>query len=174
MNGKVNNSQGFIVSNQSNVTAKYVAIILFLCSFPPLYTQYCSMEVVINIAEKSSEQFVQFFYSNYDKQRQNLGNLYSNESAILWNGTAFAGGLQYSEFLARLPLSQHEVDVYDCHPIPASMNAQGVCGILITVTGTVKYSNNPVKRTFAQTFILMPDEKQAGNYYVQSDNFRFV
>ncbi|KAI9487573.1 MAG: NTF2-like protein [Benjaminiella poitrasii] len=132
------------------------------------------MNVIVNIAEKSSEQFIQFFYPNYDTQRQNLGNLYRDNSAILWNGNAFSGAQQYSEFLGQLPMSYHEVDVYDCHPLPATMNAQGACGILINTTGTVKYGDNPVKRHFSQTFILMPDEKQAGNYYIQSDNFRFV
>ncbi|KAF7726773.1 NTF2- export protein 2 [Apophysomyces ossiformis] len=132
------------------------------------------MDVVIGIAEKSTEQFVQFFYGNYDKQRSALGNLYRDNSAILWNGNAFSGAQQYSEFLGRLPVSQHEIDVYDCQPIAATMNAQGTCGVLINVTGSVKYGDSPSKRTFSQTFILMPDETQAGNYYVQSDNFRFV
>ncbi|CAO3672862.1 unnamed protein product [Rhizopus stolonifer] len=126
----------------------------------------------INVAEKSTEQFIQFFYLNYDTQRQNLGNLYRDSSAILWNGNAFSGAQQYSEFLGRLPMSQHEVGVYDCQPIFATMNAQGACEILINIAGTVKYGDNPSKRSFSQTFILMPDEKQAGNYFVQSDNFR--
>lgn len=54
------------------------------------------------------------------------------------------------------------------------MNAQGTCGILINVTGSVKYGDSPGKKTFSQTFILMPDENQANNYYIQSDNFRQV
>ncbi|KAI8380658.1 hypothetical protein EDC96DRAFT_570606 [Choanephora cucurbitarum] len=149
------------------------------------------MDVIVNVAEKSTEQFIQFFYPNYDKQRQqNLGSLYRDNSAILWNGkqrqlskskaltkalgNAFSGAQQYSEFLGRLPMSHHEIDVYDCHPLPNTMNAQGTCGILINTSGTVKYGDNPSKRTFSQCFILMPDEKQAGNYYVQSDTFRFV
>ncbi|KAG1442161.1 hypothetical protein G6F56_011185 [Rhizopus delemar] len=119
----------------------------------------------INVAEKSTEQFIQFFYLNYDTQ---------HSSAILWNGNAFSGAQQYSEFLGRLPMSQHEVGVYDCQPIFATMNAQGACEILINIAGTVKYGDNPSKRNFSQTFILKPDEKQAGNYFVQSDNFRFV
>ncbi|CAO3622793.1 nuclear transport factor 2 [Cunninghamella echinulata] len=129
---------------------------------------------VLSIAEKSTEQFVQFFYDNYDKQRSSLGNLYRNNSAILWNGNAFSGAQQYSEFLGRLPVSQHEIDVYDCHPIPVMNNSQGTTGILINVTGSVKYGDHPNKRTFSQSFILMPDEVTVGNYYVQSDNFRFV
>lgn len=56
--------------------------------------------------------------------------------------------------------------------LSATINAQGACGILINVTGTVKYEDSPMKRTFSQTFILMPDENQASNYYIQSDNFR--
>lgn len=99
---------------------------------------------------------------------------YDNPShhVFLLLGNAFSGAQQYSEFLGRLPMSHHEVDAYDCHPLPATINAQGACGILINTTGSVKYGDNPSKRTFSQTFILMPDEKQAGNYYVQSDNFR--
>lgn len=52
------------------------------------------------------------------------------------------------------------------------MNQQGTCGILVNAFGTVKYGDNPEKRKFSQTFILMPDENQSGNFYVQSDNFR--
>ncbi|CAO3620143.1 unnamed protein product [Mucor hiemalis] len=117
------------------------------------------MEVIVGIAEKSTEQFIQFFYPNYDTQRQNLGNLYRDTSAILWNGNAF-GAQQYSEFWAA------------CQCL--TMKSTCTCGILINVTGTVKYGQSPSKRTFSQTFILMPDEKQAGNYYVQSDNFRLL
>ncbi|KAI8882754.1 NTF2-like protein [Backusella circina FSU 941] len=131
------------------------------------------MDIIV-VAEKSTEQFIQFFYPNYDSQRQNLGSLYRDNSRILWNGNDFSGPQEFSQFLGRLPMSHHEVDVYNCHPLPATMNAQGACGIMITVTGTVKYGDNPAKRTFSQTFILMPDENQAGNYYVESDNFRFV
>lgn len=28
------------------------------------------MEVIVSVAEKSTEQFIQFFYPNYDTQRQ--------------------------------------------------------------------------------------------------------
>ncbi|ORX52473.1 nuclear transport factor 2 [Hesseltinella vesiculosa] len=127
-----------------------------------------------SIAEKSTEQFVQFYYPNYDKQRSSLGSLYRDGSAILWNGNAFSGVQQYSEFLGRLPASQHDIDVYDCQPLSAMANAQGATGILINVTGTVKYGDHPAKKNFSQAFILAPDEVQAGNYYVQSENFRFV
>jgi NTF2-related export protein 1/2 len=88
------------------------------------------------------------------------------------SGNGFLGPQGFSQFLGQLPMSHHEIDVYNSHPLPSTMNAQGVCGILITVTGTVKYGDNPSKRTFSQSFILMPDEKQAGNYYIESDNFR--
>jgi NTF2-related export protein 1/2 len=59
-----------------------------------------------------------------------------------------------------------------CFSNLAMTNTQGATGILINVTGTVKYGDHPNKRTFSQIFILAPDEIQAGNYYVQSDNFR--
>ncbi|KAI7871201.1 hypothetical protein BDF14DRAFT_1878586 [Spinellus fusiger] len=132
------------------------------------------MELVMTIAEKSTEQFVQFYYGNYDEQRSALANLYRDTSAILWNGNAFSGGQQYSEMLARFPRSRHEIDVYDCHPIAETVNAQGICGMMIGISGTVKFGENPTKKLFHESFVLMPDEGQAGNYYVQSQNFRFV
>lgn len=52
------------------------------------------------------------------------------------------------------------------------MNPQGTCGILINVTGMVKYENSPGKQSFSQTFMLVPDQNQATNYFIQSDNFR--
>lgn len=54
----------------------------------------------------------------------------------------------------------------------ATMNPQGTCGILINVTGMVKYENSPGKQSFSQTFMLVPDQNQATNYFIQSDNFR--
>ncbi|KAJ8651828.1 hypothetical protein O0I10_012592 [Lichtheimia ornata] len=127
---------------------------------------------VVSIAERSTEQFVSLFYEQYDKQRNLLGNLYRDNSAILWNGNAFSGASQFAEFLSRLPASQHEITAYDCQPIAATMNPQGTCGILINVTGMVKYENSPGKQSFSQTFMLVPDQNQATNYFIQSDNFR--
>ncbi|KAI9272980.1 hypothetical protein BDA99DRAFT_280610 [Phascolomyces articulosus] len=128
----------------------------------------------VSLAEQSSEQFVQIFYQNYDSQRNLLGNLYREDSAIVWNGNAIAGLTQFSEFLSRLPVSQHEVQAYDCQPIAATMNAQGACGILINVHGDVKYGDSPGKKSFSQTFTLMPAEGQTTNYFIQSDVFRHV
>ncbi|KAI9484807.1 nuclear transport factor 2 [Zychaea mexicana] len=129
---------------------------------------------LVNIAESSSAQFVQLFYQNYDNQRNLLGNLYREDSAIVWNGNAIAGASQFSEFLSRLPASQHEVAAYDCQPIAATMNAQGACGILINVHGDVKYGDSPGKKSFSQTFTLMPVEGQATSFFIQSDVFRHV
>ncbi|KAI8145136.1 hypothetical protein BJV82DRAFT_667040 [Fennellomyces sp. T-0311] len=129
---------------------------------------------VLNIAEQSSKAFVQLFYQQYDNQRNALGNLYREDSAIVWNGNAIAGLAQFSEFLSRLPVSQHEIASYDCQPIAASLTPQGACGILINVHGDVKYGDSPGKKSFSQTFMLMPVEGQTTNYFIQSDNFRFV
>ncbi|KAG2220976.1 hypothetical protein INT45_006509 [Circinella minor] len=126
----------------------------------------------INLAEQSSEQFIKLFYQNYDTQRNLLGNLYREDSAVVWNGNAVSGLQQLSEFLSRLPASQHEIIAYDCQPIAATMNTQGVCGILINVHGDVKYGDSPGKKSFSQTITLMPVEGQGTNYFIQSDIFR--
>ncbi|KAI9010867.1 hypothetical protein CLU79DRAFT_839437 [Phycomyces nitens] len=130
------------------------------------------MEVIMSIADKSAEQFVEFYYRAFDGQRTALANLYRDTSTILWNGNALSGAQQYSELLARVPQSKHEIDVYDCQPIPATMHAQGTCGILINVAGSVNFDDGSAIKLFSEIFMLMPDEGQANTYFVQSQNFR--
>ncbi|KAL0086305.1 hypothetical protein J3Q64DRAFT_1821272 [Phycomyces blakesleeanus] len=130
------------------------------------------MEAIMSIVEKSAEQFVQFYYGNFDGQRTTLPNLYRDKSTILWNGNALSGAQKFSELLAVIPQSIHEIDVYNCQPITATVNAQGTCGILINVTGSVKFDDGSAIKSFSEVFMLMPDEEQTNNYFVQSQNFR--
>ncbi|KAG2183538.1 hypothetical protein INT43_006544 [Umbelopsis isabellina] len=103
---------------------------------------------------------------------QLLQRFYREDSAILWNGNAFPGIAQYNDFLSNLPSTSHEVQSFDCHPIPATMNSQGACGILVSVSGTLKYGDSPVKRLFSHAFMLIPDIEKSGTFYIQSENLR--
>ncbi|ORZ00334.1 nuclear transport factor 2 [Syncephalastrum racemosum] len=130
--------------------------------------------LVASTAERHTQEFVHLFYQNYDTQRNLICNLYRPDSAILWNGNPIVGPQQYAEFLAQLPATQHDVEVFDCQPIPSTTRAEGTSGIVVNVAGSVKYGDSPNRRTFSQNFVLMPEEGNATNLYIQNDNFRFV
>ncbi|KAG8825419.1 hypothetical protein FRC19_011475, partial [Serendipita sp. 401] len=95
--------------------------------------------------------------------------------------------------------SKHEIQSWDCHPIPGHTPAP----ILITVSGMVTHGDIPIKvpstkkpgvlpRIFSQTFVLAPEPglpivPEAGTadptaaaaqgsdvYYIRSDTLRFV
>lgn len=123
---------------------------------------------VVTVAERSTEQFVQIFYQNYDTQRSVSRERLRSRSTCtdqfcyrrlvtctektrpfcgmvsrsvtteifvtdlnrcsLSKGNAFSGAMQFSEFLSQLPISQHEVDVYDCQPIAGQQSCNGYHG----------------------------------------------
>jgi NTF2-related export protein 1/2 len=98
---------------------------------------------------------------------------------------------QIKEFLAKMPESKHEIQSWDCHPVPGHTPSP----ILITVSGTVLHGSMPAKipqtkkpgvlpRVFSQTFVLVheptvqpagqPESASSDVYYVRSDTLRFV
>lgn len=44
---------------------------------------------------------------------------YRDTSHITYNGTAVNGENAIKVFLEQLPISKHEIQSYDCHPIPS-------------------------------------------------------
>ncbi|KAF9437323.1 NTF2- export protein 2 [Entomortierella beljakovae] len=128
----------------------------------------------VDISSSGADQFVELYYKVYDTQRPVLNRLYRDNSAILWNGNAFAGITPFQEFYTKLATSEHFVESYDCHPLPSqSPDPSTPCSIIVNVLGTVLYSNESHKRLFSQSFVLSPDPTN-GSFFVWSDNFRFV
>lgn len=88
--------------------------------------------------------------------------------------SVFSEASQYAEFLRRLPMLQHKINAFDgqpCTQLSATIYARGACGILLNVTGTFKYEDSAIKHAFSQTFVHMPDDNQASNYYIQGEQF---
>jgi NTF2-related export protein 1/2 len=85
-----------------------------------------------------------------------------------------------------MPKTQHEVQCFDCHPIPGSQPPS----LLVTVSGAVLHGSGSLRgqrpidaqpRVFSQTFMLVPDSTapptktgEVAKYYVGADAFRFV
>jgi NTF2-related export protein 1/2 len=86
-----------------------------------------------------------------------------------------AGSAALSEFVNKLPSTEHEVQSYDCHPLVSSnANAGEAPDIMLIVSGSVKFGGEPQARGFSQSFNLKQDPEKPGTYYVDSDCFRQV
>jgi NTF2-related export protein 1/2 len=116
-----------------------------------------------------------------------LPQFYRPTSTLTWNGHPFQGVDGLKALIAKMPRTKHEVQSFDCHPIPGVylsffihlyqpldtvlfLGAQPP-SLLITVSGAVTHgrglAGNPATtprssieghpRVFAQTFILVPD-----------------
>jgi len=108
---------------------------------------------------------------------------------MTWNGNPFTGADGVKEAISAMPSTKHEVQCFDCQPIPGSQPPH----LLVTVSGTVTHGKTPATpntkpknieghpRVFSQTFTLMPDSTappgktgQVTKYYISADAMRFV
>jgi len=150
----------------------------------------------IEIATRAADQFTRLYYSTYDSPTRtiDLPKFYRPSSAITWNGNPYAGTDGIRDLLNDTPTTKHEVQCFDCHPIPGSQPPN----LLVTVSGTVSHGNlaNPTvpsnsntksknvdgqPRVFSQTFVLVPDSSavpaktgEVAKYYISADALRFV
>ncbi|KAI5121301.1 hypothetical protein M0805_003770 [Coniferiporia weirii] len=149
----------------------------------------------IDIATRGADQFIHVYYATYDSKNrvESLPKFYRQSSSVVWNGNPVQGDSGVKGLMEKMPASRHEVQSFDCHPIPNTSPPS----LLVTVSGTVvhgKTANAPhptsskaiddQPRIFAQTFMLAPDTdasvpttdaaKPQVKYYVLTDDLRFV
>ncbi|KZT27689.1 NTF2-like protein [Neolentinus lepideus HHB14362 ss-1] len=147
----------------------------------------------IEIAARAADQFTRLYYTVYDSDTRSddIPNFYRSTSTVTWNGTGYQGSEGVKSMMERMPPTKHEVQSYDCHPIPGNQPPS----LLITVSGTVTHGKGPIgnpastprgsldgqPRVFSQTFMLVPDPTappakpgEVAKYYVGADAMRFV
>jgi hypothetical protein len=78
----------------------------------------------ITIAIRAAESFTQLYYKTYDSttRAQDLPNFYRETSAVSWNGRPFQGATGVKTLMESMPKTKHEVQSYDCHPIPSKLS----------------------------------------------------
>ncbi|KAG8898750.1 hypothetical protein FRB99_007181 [Tulasnella sp. 403] len=150
----------------------------------------------VEIANIGADNFLRLFYNAHDSssqsRRDNVPKFYRATSTVNWNGTTIIGADALAGFLARMPLTKHEVQSYDCHAIPGSASEGRPASLLITVSGLVTHGPSAkadtittstkvldaAPRVFSQSFVLVPDETSTSGkepkYYVASDSLRFA
>ena len=84
----------------------------------------------IDIATRGAEQFINVYYEIYDsKERdQRLPNFYRQSSTVVWNGNPKQGANGVKELVEKMPSSKHEIQSFDCHPIPSKSTSIACVG----------------------------------------------
>ncbi|WWD18201.1 hypothetical protein CI109_102651 [Kwoniella shandongensis] len=155
----------------------------------------------IDAASHGAIAFCQIYYECYDEPARRASEiplLYLPSSKIIWNGNpVLSEPSALSEFLASMPLSRHDLQTLDCHPLSAEPNSPP--SLIIDVTGSVLHgptvlapptsaSNDKsasskgeaprdTPRKFHEMFMLRAIEQGEGmqpKYAIHSSNFRFI
>ncbi|KAM6498649.1 hypothetical protein JOM56_006597 [Amanita muscaria] len=147
----------------------------------------------IEIATRAADNFTRIYYSAYDADTRlsDLPQFYRPSSSLTWNGKPFQGADGLRQLVEKMPPTKHEVQSFDCHPIPGTQPPS----LLLTVSGNVTHGKGPEgnppnthsktpdghPRVFSQTFLLTPDPAapatkpgEVAKYYISADALRFV
>uniref|UniRef100_A0A060T529 Nuclear transport factor 2 n=1 Tax=Blastobotrys adeninivorans TaxID=409370 RepID=A0A060T529_BLAAD len=114
-----------------------------------------------------AQQFTNFYYETFDKDRSQLGNLYRDQSMLTFETSQVQGAKDIIEKLTSLPFQKvaHRISTLDAQP--ASPNGD----VIVMVTGVLLIDEEQNPQRYSQVFHLMPD---GGSYYVFNDIFRLV
>lgn len=117
--------------------------------------------------EQVANEFVAYYYTTFDTNREELLALYQEDSMLTFEGDQIQGGRAIVKKLCELRLGQiqHEKNSLDVQPCPGG-------GALVFVNGRLLTENQEHPLTFSQVFTLMPIEGQPGRFFVLNDIFR--
>merc|ERR1711916_277279 len=112
-----------------------------------------------------AQQFVQFYYNQFDADRSGIASLYTDQSMLTFEDKKAQGVQNIVQIFVGLGFSQvkHVVTSIDAQPSPGD-------GILVFVSGNVHIdgNTNPVK--FSQVFNLQPNG--SGSFFILNDIMR--
>ncbi|SCV74170.1 BQ2448_6602 [Microbotryum intermedium] len=148
----------------------------------------------IQAAAVVAEGFVKAYYSAQDleptKRPEPVCKLYHPTARITWNGNPIPAS-DLAAFAARLPVSKHEVQSFDCQPV-AGQYSLSKCTSTKRVKSVTHGTNPPntatphskdydwLPRVFSQSLILVwdpigdPAVPRDPGYRIQADSLRFV
>ncbi|KAI9634430.1 uncharacterized protein MKK02DRAFT_37961 [Dioszegia hungarica] len=153
----------------------------------------------LDAASHGAIAFCQIYYEAYDEPTRRdteIPQLFLPQAKVVWNGNPVPADLpNFMGFLKGVPLSRHDLQTLDCHPIPVLDPAappSSAPDIIVNVTGSVLHGphvlagfndaqathapqNHP--RKFHEMFMLRAAEQGEGmqpKYAIHSSNFRFI
>ena len=87
---------------------------------PAIYSNTFLHHLSIEIATRAAEHFTRIYYAAYDSDTRlaDLPHFYRPSSSLTWNGKPFQGIDGLKQLVLKMPMTKHEVQSFDCHPIP--------------------------------------------------------
>ncbi|ORY32191.1 hypothetical protein BCR39DRAFT_524518 [Naematelia encephala] len=151
----------------------------------------------VDAASHGSIAFCQIYYETYDEPSRRVRDiplLYLPQATIIWNGNRISSDRdKLSQFLEAMPLSRHDPQTLDCHPVAALDPTSGPApDLIINITGSVLHgpsvaaaydsrgpnvSPQDMPRKYHEVFILRAAEQEEDmqpKYAIHSSTFRFV
>jgi len=126
------------------------------------------------IATLGGEKFKDLFFAIFDAQREEVSNLYRDQSILIWNGHRKTGVNEIKTLNKALPSSKHDIKSTDAQPIFFNVESKNqqmtTTSILVIVTGDVKWGMDSSVQGFHHTFVLERDPMQKGNFYYISSH----
>ncbi|KJE93642.1 hypothetical protein CAOG_04396 [Capsaspora owczarzaki ATCC 30864] len=129
------------------------------------------MSQAIHDAAVAGDSLVAEFYERYQTQRDNLVQLYSDSSSVMWNGNLYYGTEAIRGLLAQLPQCRFSIHSYDAQPITAAASGN-IAVTMVSVAGYVQYANSSPK-PFSHTFVIQIDVT-SNALFIQSECMRFL
>jgi len=113
-----------------------------------------------------ARQFVQFYYSAFDSDRNRLRDLYGQDSWLSFEGAKVKGQNEIIAKLVSLPFTnpQHRIDTVDAQACPNN-------GILVFVSGALITEGESHPQRFSQIFNLQP-LPGSNSFFIFNDMFR--
>ncbi|OVA09560.1 Nuclear transport factor 2 [Macleaya cordata] len=99
-----------------------------------------------------AKAFVEHYYTTFDANRANLGNLYQEGSMLTFEGQKIQGSQNIVAKLNSLPFQQckHTISTVDCQPSgPAG-------GMLVFVSGNLQLAGEQHALKFSQVYLRSP------------------
>ena len=89
-------------------------------SFSPTIYLNTLHRLSIEIATRAAEHFTRIYYAAYDSDTRlaDLPHFYRPSSSLTWNGKPFQGIDGLKQLVLKMPMTKHDVQSFDCHPIP--------------------------------------------------------
>ncbi|KAM5346507.1 hypothetical protein ACJ41O_009512 [Fusarium nematophilum] len=130
--------------------------------------ELASLQTDESLTYTRTEQFIEFYYNQFDSDRKLLASLYRDQSMLTFESASVLGTNSIVEKLASLPFEKvkHQVATIDAQP----SNDAG--GIIILVTGALLVDEEQRPMNFSQSFQLARDA--SGQYFVFNDIFKLV
>lgn len=114
-----------------------------------------------------ADHFVRFYYGVFDADRQQLADLYRDNSMLTWEGEPHRGTTDIMAKLTALPYKKirHQIVNLDAQPGPSGY-------IVVLTTGSYFVDDDQSKAIgFVQTFTLAQENSL---HYIYNDVFRLV